>query len=355
MKKVLFLTFTPYHIKLSNYLISEFYNEYQNFMIVSSFSGIEFSKLESFIDKERLNLLEYYNLNYEISSIIKKPLNILGKYKKDLSLFMDSIEKYNPDTVVFFSDEPIPYQILFDKIKDKKNMILVEEGIGSYSNSRNSSMKSKIQFNIRKLIFKYNEARRFGLCKGGYENVIIALEPQLINPENKNINRIQIDKLKYKKFVVNENLYDKDIIKLKNASLLCPCCTSDVYTNKAVTDVFNKIFNKYEYDIKKHIYIKLHPADKNRELIINISKKYKNYIHFINEDNITSEDLLSSKNLDELISDFSSTLINTNYINPTIELKSYYSYLCNILSREIIDNNLFKYLLESGKIKDMTL
>lgn len=349
--KVIFMAFTPYHIRLSNLIANEYYKNQDKKIIISSFSGLSFEKLNKFINYEIFKNVKYFNLNYNIKLLFQEYSYILKKYKEELKGFIDEFDLIDGDIIVYFSDQPIPYQIIMNKYKNKCKLIMVEEGIGTYNKVKKISLKNKIHFEIRKFIFSYKQAKLYPLGKGGYENEIIALEPQLINKEEISINRIKINKDLYLKYIASDK---KNHIDIKEKStLLSPLCMSFVYKENIIYKIMEDIFVVYEDVFRKHLYIKLHPADKSDRCIKKIlcTRKWE-FIHLIEDDSLTSEDLVLNLNIDEVISDFSSTLINSYYLKSTINLTSYYNLIKDKYNCDLnVDNELFNYMISKKIIK----
>ena len=350
--KIIFLAFTPYHIKVCNYLANKENFKNRKKIILSSFSSVDYDVLRSKLDNKAFDEIEYYNLNYNIKDIIKN-ISLIKKMKIELEQFVDSVEYFNPDKIYYFSAQPIPYQYLFNKLKEKNTKLtLVEEGLGLYNKDSNFKTKQKIQFIIRKLIYGKKNINIHPIFGGNYESEIIALEPKLVNAHKKNIHRIKLSREEYKSIIYNNPKLNKilDLVNYNNSTLMAPVCTNESYPKGAIEYIFNTIF--YTYTIKKkHIYLKLHPADKNKEIIRNIVNKYNKYVHMIEDKSITSEELLMSDQIDEVISDFSSTLINAHYSDRNVKLITYYNLIEESYGVKIIKNNLFEYMVEYGIIE----
>lgn len=322
MNKVVFWCFTPYHIKVSNYLSRTRYQSYEKYIIISSFTGISKENLIEFVEKELYIDIKYIRLEYSIKTILKNPIKYIKLSRSQLNEFIEYNDFIIPDDIAIFTDDLIPYQIYLDKIKNKHiNITLIEEGVGIYLNKYNFSFKFKIRFNIKKLVFNYFKARLYIHGKGGYENTIIARRIDLL--DSKAQERIYLNKDEFKLLNYNK-VKKKVIINTKNNILLSPAGT--IYNKKIMLNMFDNIF-KYYHSKGSNLYVKLHPAEKYFCEIEKLIEKYNDRVYLIREKNITSEDLVLSGKFDAIISDFSSTLINAWYINEEIKLISYKNVL----------------------------
>ncbi|TDT46076.1 polysialyltransferase family glycosyltransferase [Fonticella tunisiensis] len=343
--KVLFLCFTPYHIKVSNWLSKNRYNKFERTIILSSFTCIDKDRLYSFVPENLYDSSYYYHLNYKISEVIKKPIKYKRIYMEELFDFLENVDKINPDHIVYFSDNPIPYQKLFNKMKIKgKKLVFVEEGTAIYLNEYKFSVKEKWQFYIRKLLFNDKESRLFYHGRGGYEDIVILREPDLFNSEAE---KIRISSEEFKEIILNSIKINFNIEK--ESSLFCPGYTT--YNKSIRNKIYEEIFDYY-YKSRKNLYVKLHPAEKEINQIRSLIKEYEPYVKFIDKLNITSEDIIYDSNIKEVISDFSSILINAYYLRKDIYLTSYANMLKKKYGVQInFSCSIFDKLFLEGKIK----
>ncbi|AGB18531.1 polysialyltransferase family glycosyltransferase [Thermoanaerobacterium thermosaccharolyticum] len=346
---VIFLCFTPYHIKVSNWLSKTKFREYRRYIILSSFTCIEEDKLRCFLEQNLYNNIDYYHLNYKMSEVLKKPLLYIQKYRSDLSNFFKKVDKIDPVYIIYFSDNPIPYQILFNKLKtNEKKLVLVEEGTALYLNKYKSSLKEKLSFYIRKKIFKDKTARLFQYGKGNFEDIIMLREPELID------NRVQKIKITPEEYRQIFSTNKKDINKFINqGALFCPAYTT--YNINIRNKVYNDIFRHY-FNAKKDLCIKLHPAEKNTNYVKDLAAKYGPYVKFIDDFSITSEDIIIRSEINEIVSDTSSVLINAFYLKDNIRLISYINLLKDKYNINLNFNySIYDKLYLDGKIENLNL
>jgi hypothetical protein len=282
-----------------------------------------------------------------MNKVIKKPLLYIQKYRNDLNNFLKAVDKIEPEYIIYFSDNPIPYQILFNKMEMKeKKLILVEEGTALYLNKYKFSLKEKLSFYIRKKIFKDKTARLFQYGKGNYEDIIILREPELINSRAQ---KIKITPEQYKQiFLTDKKGIDKFISN--GGALFCPTYTT--YNINIRNKVYNDIFRHY-FNAKKDLYIKLHPAERNINYVKELADKYGSYIKFIDDFSITSEDIIIASEIDEVVSDFSSVLINAYYLKENIKLISYMNLLKDKYNiKTNFSYSIYDKLYLEGRIED---
>uniref|UniRef100_UPI0013DE6224 hypothetical protein n=1 Tax=Romboutsia sp. Marseille-P6047 TaxID=2161817 RepID=UPI0013DE6224 len=82
--KVVYLAFTPYHIKLCNYISKHKFLNDKNTIILSSFTGIEEDKLKEHIDIKNYTSTEYFKLNCNYKELLKSFKQTLKKNRNEL-------------------------------------------------------------------------------------------------------------------------------------------------------------------------------------------------------------------------------------------------------------------------------
>lgn len=343
--KVLFLTFTPYHVKLSNYLARKYYNDMSNYIITIDINHTKNEVLDEFIDKSVFKEISKFNFNFRVRNLITNYKAIKSESRAELAKYISSVKEFNPDLVVFFSDNPVEYQILFNSITCDK--MLVEEGIGIYIESihkkRYIKIKDYIYHKVHMHIYNDKVSRYFLHGQGGYENIICAREPHLTKSKAKRM--ISIDKQDFREiFKYRENI-NMDINK---GILFCPVQMKD-YSKKQIRDMIQEICNYY-YEEK--IYIKLHPAEKKVKLVKDSIKQFGKRVEIIENSKVTSEDLILNGNIKCIISDYSSTLVNAVYLRDDIDIVSCLGLLQKKYNLKIcFKSTIFRKLIECGDIK----
>lgn len=348
MFRNLFLCFTPYHIKVSNWLIKNKLTDHENYIILSL---RDYKDLITFLSKELYKEYHYYHLNYRIREVIRRPIYYKKLLTTELSEFINTAKSIDPDFIYYFSDNPIPYQILLKEMKNKgKKTVFVEEGLAFYTNEYKFNLKEKIYFNIGKYLFNCFDVKLYPHGQGNLEDIIIAREPELKKSDAEKI------KIKREDFIeiFKQNYTDvSHLIKTEKSALLCPAGTT--YSLSIRNKVYEDIF-KYYVKRNKKLYVKLHPSERHVEEVRKLVDEYKPLIELIERNDITSEDIILCNNIDEVISDMSSSLVNAYYLRSDIEIYTYVNYLKNKYKVRIpAEITIFNYLREKQIIKDLTL
>lgn len=338
--KIIFLTFTPYHIRVSNYLAEAKYKKDVKKIIFSSITGITEQRLKEFISEKSFQYNQYYNLDYYY---IFKFIKNIKKNIAELNSFIDDVIRFQPDKVVFFSDEPIAYQVLFHKLHKDIIKMFVEEGTGIYINVARQSRREGLKKQIQKILLNDYSIRNFVHGQGNFENEVLLREPDLVKTESK---KIKLTNEEFREIFDNHKEFNLD-----EGALLC---LTDLYNINLRKNFLKDIFEFYnKRNIK--LYIKFHPAD----LLIDETKQiindyYKNYHYDIEviEENCTSEDLILCPKIKEIISDLSSCLINACYLRDDVNVITY----INLLGKKYkynfkVSYSIYNKLINEGKIK----
>lgn len=346
----LFIVFTPYHIKVSNYLSNSIFGEKDCINMLMVLENMHSSKevLEGFIEYKNY----FYFLSADLSSISLKILfkdYFRNKYilKNNLDILTKTITDFNPDNIIYFSDNPIPMQILLN-VHENSTKFFVEEGLAMYTYNKRITVKEMITHIFYKKILKNKKLKLFCHGEGNFENVVIAREPDII----KNVTPqyfIKISREMFKKIIyTNNSLYDINIRMEKNA-FLCPAGTE--YGIEKLNYIYSEIF---EFYISKNIkiFVKLHPSEKYINEIVEIISNYPNKVFLIEDKKVTSEDIIIVGKPSIIISDYSSTMINSVYLFENVEIVSYYGMMQQKYGIDMgFKSLLFNKLVNEGKIK----
>jgi len=347
--KVLYLCFTPHHIRIANYLSKNTYKIADNHLILSSCSGINESILKKFINLNNYNKFEYIDIDLSMMRVLREGFKYINNYRQNIDLFLSTAKKYEYDKIVYFSDNPVAYQLLFNDIKEEKRktvLMFAEEGLGMYSERNSFSFRYKLHIYFAKIINKNKNIDVFCHGKGGFEDEILLREPDLVKSKGK---KITLSKEEFRAIMTSDSKKDK-CISLDSAALFCPSylVTDTIIRNK----IFDEIFSVY-YKNNVKLYVKLHPSEKEIETLKKMITKYNGYIIIVDKNDITAEDLLMNTNIHEIISDISSVLVNAYYLRDNINLISYYKMLVNKYKIKIeFQCSIFDNLIDQGIIKD---
>lgn len=339
--KNLFFCFTPYHVRVSNCLAKRLKND-SNYIItfknsnINTFINTKFFEENSsfFTDRiEKIKVKEYL-LNWKY----------IKDTREEYDNFYEYVNNINPDNLFIFSDNAIYFQKILSKINSK--VILVEEGTALYLNCSKYTIKEKIGFEIMKrLVYRYSNAKLFTHGKGGYEDFILAREPELLDNNSK--------KIKMTKEFIREVFYNYKKIKLEEGYLYSPAGT--IYNKNKMLLITEYIFKLF-YENNIILYVKLHPREVYENDIVKLSKKYKEYVKIIDDKKITSEDIILSENIKGVISDYSSMLINAPYLRDKFEIYTTLNIMKEIYKIDIDLNisilNLFR---KKGIIKNIEI
>lgn len=325
MKNIVFWCFTPYHIKVANFLCDSKFKDANKYIILSSFSDVDEEVLMSFINISLYKEVKYINLNYTIKAIFSNPYKNIKKIRNEVIKFEEFNNYIQPSEVLIFSDEPIPYQKYLNSIRNKHIKItLVEEGTAIYldETTYKFGVKKIVSFYIRKFIYGYDKARIFMHSRGEFEDCIIARRPELINID-RSVERVKLCDEEFKKI---NNVSNKFNIEIDgdNNYIFAPSCT--IYNKKIMKKCFEDIFKKFSKE-NINLYVKLHPSEKYKGDIINLISRYNKNVFLLNDNSITTENLLSTSYFKGIISDTSSILVNAVYINKDIKTITYKNYL----------------------------
>ncbi|MEG0297761.1 MAG: polysialyltransferase family glycosyltransferase [Clostridium sp.] len=347
MKK-LYLAFTPYHIKASNYIAQELNKDSENLIILSSFTCIEKDQLIKYIKKDSYTEVLYYRLLHTAKNMLLKNRAI----KSEVNEFFNKCIEFNADEVFLFTDQPVIYKELVSKLKEKNKDIiitLVEEGLAPYvvsESEKDANDQKKFAFITSTLLglkkYKYNSH-----AKSDFLTNIMVREPNLIDTK---VNKITINDEMFRGIVEFKSNHIEEI-KCDTCSVLLP--SGMWYSNEIRMELFESIFKSY-YDAKCELIINLHPADEYYDMVKELSSKYSQYIILLEKGKYMSETLLGDSRIKEVISDYSSVLVNAIYLRSDIEAISYGNILKDVYGVDSFATvSLFDYLYNHGKIKDM--
>lgn len=349
--KVLHLCFTPYHIKVSNYLTKEEFSNDTNDIVLSSCSLVEESTLYHFVEGEIYNNLKYVDINMSYRVALKKGIRCpeyILKYRKKINMFISRILEEEYDKIIYYSDNPIPYQLLFLKIKkDNPNISfrLIEEGLGIYNESIHIKPISYIDIYFQRVLFFNWKISLFTHAQGGFEDEVFLREPDLFDT---NAKKIKMSSSAYKDIIMSNS---KEVQLDEPGTLFTPTPFTYLNDEEVMDQLLDEIFAKYQGK-KEILYVKLHPSEAYVNKISSKISQYSDYIRLINRVDITAEDLVLNDNITGVLSDFSSTLVNAHYLREGMELISYYDLLVDKYGLKYhFSLSIFDKLLEEGVIK----
>ncbi|KKK38900.1 hypothetical protein WQ57_06000 [Mesobacillus campisalis] len=345
--KILYLCFTPYHIKVSNYLSKTEYKSDENHMILSSCSGINENTLKKFVKITQYKTLNYTDIELSLREGVKLGASYFKKYKSSIEHFIKTIKEQEYDKIVYFSDNPIAYQLLFNDIKQNSvntKLMFVEEGTGIYLKNYRYPFRYKILIFLAKILFNNNNIRVFMHGKGGFEDEVLLREPELIESKGK---KIKLSKDEFREILINNDCTENFV--LEKGSLFCPSFI--INDPKVRNKAFNEIFLCY-YQKREFLYVKLHPSEREVDSLQKLVESYDGYIIILNRDDLTSEDIIVNPNIKEVISDVSSSLINAYYLRDDIKIISYQNILIKKYGLKFkFKYSIFENMVENGIIK----
>lgn len=347
MDNVVFIALTPYHVKVSNYLAKNKYKDKNKRIIITPFRYTKKEALESIVQEEWYDDVVYYDFDYSTKKVLKNFCKNSKKALKELKEFENSVIDYKPGLLIYFNDQPVPYQSLFIKIRDNLDckLMLVEEGLGMYLKKEKFNFKNYILYLVRKHLFKVYKSRFFTHAKGGYEDMVYLREPDLIESKSEKIKMSNEDF----KEIVMQSYKEIDFDIAPDSMLLSPAGT--VYHKDIMLNIFEEIFI-YSKSRKRILYVKLHPAERYINEIKELIMKYKDNVIYIEDNKYTSEDFILNENITTIISDYSSTLINAHYLRNDIELLSYMYRLYEKYSVDLgLNISILEKLFNEGVIK----
>lgn len=304
--------------------------------------------LRNFSSKGNYNHILEYNFNYINESILSNFKEKRLFLNSQLDEMVKESLNFSPDRVVYFNEAYSYIQILINKLHKTEN-VLVEEGINMYADSDKISFRRKMNYIISKIIFKDKNFKLCNVARGGFEDTIIAREPNLVNTECKR--KIPITKEDFRKIVVT-NKKNIGNIMINGNILICPTLT--IFSKNKVEPLYDEIISYYYNNFDKHIFLKLHPAEKYLYEIEKVVNKYSDKVSVIKDKNITSEDLILSGDLSILVSDYSSTLVSAVYLLDNTDIVTYYPIMkekYNIVLRGIQGMSFIAKLIKDNKIR----
>ncbi len=154
MNKIVFIAFTPYHVKVSNYLAKTKFPNSKKRIIITPFRYASKESLLSIIQKKYYDDVILHEFNYSTKDVIKNMYSNMKKAVNELCIFEGDVINYRPDILIYFNDQPIPYQHVMRKIKTNKNLkcklMFVEEGLGMYLDNEKFNFKNYIILKVKK-------------------------------------------------------------------------------------------------------------------------------------------------------------------------------------------------------------
>lgn len=344
--KTLYLCFTPYHIKVSNYLSEIDYENNGNHLLLSSFAGVPEEKLRKFVEMDHFLTLDYIDPMFSLRQLRLHGWSYIRDCRERVNSFVQVVIAAQYEKIVYFSDDPVAVQILFNDLKKLPNppeFMFVEEGTGIYLINFTFTFKHKLLIHLARRFFNRSDIRLLRHGEGGYEDKVLLREPDLFKSKGE---KIKLTKEEYRKIIFDHPKFmDMEILE---GSFFCPSNIVDCIESR--NRAFNEVFSHY-YTNKKHLYVKWHPSEKNAESIREIIHGYDGYIHLIDYDGITAEDVVVHPNIKEVLSDISSVLINAYYLRDDIRITSYYPLLRKKYGINIIyQYSIFNNMVEKGII-----
>lgn len=346
MNNAYFIAFTPYHVKVSNFLAKEKYKNKVNSIILLDIGHTKSETLRSYVVDGNFKNIYHINLRFRTIDLLINPLNIYN-YRKNINIELIKLQKIiinnEKKDIICFSDDTVYLQDLFRKVKKEEldsNIILVEEGLAIYLEHNKKSIKDKIRYNIERYIYNIYDIPECIHGQSRYVDKIYAREPDLIKSDKI---KIKMEKIDFRK-IVFQNIKETNI-DMNDSVLFCP--TKITYNKKKMIKIYEKIL-KYYYERKKYVYVKLHPAEIYVDEIKSIIKKYNKYVSLLENSYYTSEDYIVNNNINVVISDYSSTLINAHYLRENIEIITYR----NLILKHCGQKNKFNITIFEKMISD---
>ena len=325
-KNIIFVAFTKGHLMMLNELV-KFFNK-SDYNLFCFFSGYLYSYRE-LIDNN-LNSTNYFFDDYPILKNKFKSFKLRGIIN-DINKITEKIE---PNAIITFSDNNIIYQDMYKKWNTKSKVILFHEGYGDYSDI-SITKRQYIGFMLLKFIIWPHLFRVITRSYTGlYSHSFLTL-PELVHRN-----------FPMQKYVI-PSIFFRDVFQKKCNVQIEPKSVLVVFSGK---NWLKKKWNEYFFrllnsinELNRQIYLKIAPSQ-NTNSYKQFIKPFNN-ISIIIDDEVTSESYCLHDNIDIIITDESSAVINSIFCE--IKKEIYF------LNKEIADlgiyhtdrNDLLNYLI----------
>ena len=270
-----------------------------NFNVI--LSGIEvndYGEYTSVIENNKL-------LNHFTSLKLETNTSKVLKYdKENISLFQKKLREKKITNTFFFVDTLVDNQFIINNISSE-NLILIEEGVGFYSNDLYSFKEWLRQNFIKKPLFliKYGFLFKAKFIEQGglnFHNYLFCRFPEII-PKNKIDDSITIKHFDFKDFEIKNDFSHYSLHYKKIAFFVGSNTTTlgEEITNE--DQILKQVFKTLK-DFGYHIFVKPHPIEGY--------EKYKKFPVEIIDDSSAVEEMIQSMKPDISLSFQSSALIN---------------------------------------------
>lgn len=345
--KTLYLCFTPYHIKVANYFAKLNRETDENHLYLTSSAGIPEEKQRKFVETDLFRTVDYADIELSLRKASKEGFGYFKRCKARINSFVKDVEDAHYEKIVYFSDDPIAFQIIFNHYKqrsDRPKFIFIEEGLGLYSYEVKFPLIYRALMGIARILFRNRHIKVYMHGKGGFEDEVILREPELFESKGKKIKLTNDDFRK----IIDTDKYTDDLIPRKGV-LFCPSFL--IHDVSLRNEVFSGIFAHYT-GMGKTVYVKIHPSEQDVDSLRKMLEEGNSDVIFISRDGLTAEDIILNPNINEVVSDLSTALINTHYLREDVKMTSYYYMLIKKYKMKfnfgfsIFDNMIQKGIIE---------
>jgi len=267
-------------------------------IILAGIESNDFGKYISVIEQNKL-------LNHFVSIKLETKTNKVLKYdKKKIKIFKEQLRQKIITNTFFFVDTLVDNQFIIKNIISE-NLILIEEGVGFYSNDiyslkewlRQNFIKKPLYFIKYGFLFKAKFIEQGGL---NFHNYLFCRFPKII-PKNKINSSVTIKHFDFKDFEIKKD-FSHYSSKLKKIAFFVGSNTSTlgekIINEEEILNEIFKILRNFDY----HIFVKPHPIEG--------FNKYKKFPVEIVTDSSAVEEMIQSIKPNISLSFQSSALIN---------------------------------------------
>ncbi len=264
-------------------------------------AGVESHELQEYISIIDHNKLLNHFVSIRLETNTKKVL----KYdKREIKIFKEKLGQKKIKNTFFFVDTLVDNQFIIANIRSK-NLVLIEEGIGFYSDDlyplkewlRQNFIKKPLYFIKYGFLFKANFIEQGGL---NYQNYLFCRFSKIL-PKNKIDNTVEIKNFDFKDYEIKKD-FSYYSSKFKKIAFFVGSNTSTfgekIFNEEEILNEIFKILRNFGY----YILVKPHPIERK--------DKYKKFPVEIVTDSCVAEEMIQSIKPNISLSLQSSALIN---------------------------------------------
>ncbi len=293
------------------------------------FSGYLFEDREE-LEKE-FGSESYYFDDHKYYSRIK--YHKIYQFRKVLKNVKKITEKISPDIIVTFSDNPYIYQGVLKKWITRSKIVLMHEGSGDYSENKIPFKNILGILTWKILLWPHYFKIAYRSYTGLYNNACIYF-PELIKREFP-LNKYKLPSVYFRNVFMKRCSFDIS----PNSIMIC--FTGHSWFTGIKMQYFTRVLNTLD-QLNRSIYLKLAPSQ-NQSDYFELLTGLRNTT-LISDKHNTAESYCLHENIDIIVSDLSSAVINAIFSGMRKEIYFLCKEIHSLNIQHINKNDLIDYL-----------